>query len=61
MANDSLKSLPKYNLHKKRIVLFVLLTLSGCSLVQWLPSSSCERVTYDRVGNKVTVLAECTL
>jgi hypothetical protein len=35
--------------------------LGGCSIVQFLPSSSCERVTYDRVGNKVTVLAECTL
>jgi hypothetical protein len=42
-------------------VLILVACLSGCSLVQWLPSSSCERVTYDRVGNKVTVLAECTL
>jgi hypothetical protein len=40
---------------------FIVLLLSGCSVVQWLPSSACERVTYDRVGNKVTVLAECTL
>jgi hypothetical protein len=59
MANDSLM----FNiLHFKWVkVHFIALLLSGCSVVQWLPSSACERVTYDRVGNKVTVLAECTL
>jgi hypothetical protein len=39
----------------------ISLFLCSCSIVQFLPSSSCERVTYDRVGSKVTVLAECTL
>lgn len=37
------------------------LALSGCSLVQWLPSSSCEHVKYERVGNQVEVEASCRL
>jgi hypothetical protein len=46
---------------KLLILIPLIYQITACSLVQWLPSSSCERVTYDRVGNKVTVLAECTL
>lgn len=43
-----------------RIVTITLcVMLGGCSLVQWLPSSSCERVTYERVSRNVTVYAEC--
>jgi hypothetical protein len=33
--------------------------LGGCSLVQWLPSSSCEEVTYQRLKNQVEVYARC--
>jgi hypothetical protein len=34
-------------------------SLSGCSLVQWLPSSACEHVMYERTGNSVEVYAQC--
>lgn len=33
--------------------------LSACSIVQWLPSSACEKVLYERVARNVTVYAEC--
>jgi hypothetical protein len=35
--------------------------LSGCSIIQWLPSSDCEYVSYERKGNKVEAVASCTL
>jgi hypothetical protein len=34
-------------------------TVSGCSLVQWLPSSACEEVIYQRIGNQVEAYARC--
>jgi hypothetical protein len=39
------------------ICLFLLST--GCSIVQWIPSSNCDYVEYIRVGNEVNVKAEC--
>jgi hypothetical protein len=49
-------------LYLKRLnVYFIALLLSGCSIVQLLPSSSCETVTYERVARNVTVYAECRL
>lgn len=39
---------------------FIIL-LSGCSLVQWLPSSACDYVEYKRVTSHVTVYAECDI
>jgi hypothetical protein len=38
-----------------------LLALTNCSLVQWLPSSSCEHVKYERSGNQVEVEASCSV
>jgi hypothetical protein len=35
------------------------ITLNGCSMVQWLPSSSCEHVKYERTGDYVEVDAQC--
>jgi hypothetical protein len=35
--------------------------LNGCALVQWLPSSSCEHVKYERNGEYVEVEASCHL
>jgi hypothetical protein len=46
---------------KTTFLLMATIWLSGCSLVQWLPSSSCEKVKYERVGNKVKVNAECEI
>jgi hypothetical protein len=43
----------------KVIALILTACISGCSLVQWLPSSSCEEVTYQRIKNKVEVYARC--
>jgi hypothetical protein len=47
-----------------RIVKIMILSaaiyhLAGCSLVQWLPSSACDKVIYERVARNVTVYAEC--
>ncbi len=36
-----------------------VLALNGCSLVQWLPSSSCDYVRYERIGQEVEVEALC--
>jgi hypothetical protein len=44
---------------KNLIALILLACLSGCSLVQWLPSSSCEEVIYQRLNNQVEVYARC--
>jgi len=42
--------------------IFILsLFLSGCSIVQLLPSSACEYVNYERTQNHVEVIASCTL
>lgn len=41
-----------------RIILLCLL-LSGCSLVQWLPTSNCQKVEYIRIDTHVSVKAEC--
>jgi uncharacterized protein YceK len=43
----------------KLLLVTLLVTLSGCSLVQWLPSRSCEYVKYERIKNDVQVQAEC--
>lgn len=43
----------------KLLLVMLCLTLSSCSLVQWLPSSNCEYVEYVRVQNQVSVKAEC--
>lgn len=43
----------------KPSVLILILLLSGCSLVQWLPSSSCEYVKYERIKSDVYVEALC--
>lgn len=42
-----------------KYLIAAMLVLPGCSLVQWLPTSSCEYVEYLRVGDQVTVKAEC--
>jgi hypothetical protein len=39
-------------------IAFAILS-TGCSLVQFLPSSSCEYVEYIRVGDQVEVKASC--
>lgn len=43
------------------VALLLAMMMAGCSLVQWLPSSSCEHVKYERVGNQVEVEASCRL
>jgi uncharacterized protein YceK len=43
----------------KLLLVTLLVTLSGCSLVQWMPSSSCDHVKYERIKNDVQVQAEC--
>jgi hypothetical protein len=40
-----------------RIFLLSLL-LSGCSLVQYMPSADCSHVKYERWGNEAMVIAE---
>lgn len=50
-----------YTFALKSILGITLIILSGCSIVQWLPSSACEYVSYERVNNKVEVVASCTL
>lgn len=46
---------------KHWLILWLLILLTGCSLVQWLPSSACEQVNYQRLGNEVEVYAKCTV
>jgi hypothetical protein len=41
------------------VTITLCVMLGGCSLVQWLPSSSCEEVTYQRLKNQVEVYARC--
>lgn len=41
--------------------LLIATALCSCSMVQWLPSSACEYVKYERIGNKATVAAECAV
>lgn len=43
----------------KILLITLLITLSGCSIVQWLPSSACEYVSYERIDNQVHVKADC--
>lgn len=45
----------------KSIIVLMCLGLSGCSLVQWMPTSACEYVKYERVENYVEVEAQCTV
>jgi metal-sulfur cluster biosynthetic enzyme len=45
----------------KLLLVTLCLTLSGCSLVQLLPSSSCHHIEYVRVDNVVNVKAECEI
>ena len=35
------------------------IALNGCSVVQWLPTSSCEHVKYERTHDYVKVEAQC--
>jgi hypothetical protein len=44
---------------KHLIVISACFLTLGCSVVQYLPSSSCESVEYVRVGNQVEVKASC--
>lgn len=44
---------------KLTMCLLLAVLLTGCSLVQWLPSSNCDYVEYKRVSRDVTVYAEC--
>lgn len=44
-----------------RLILLVSMLLAGCSVVQWIPSSACEHVKYERHGADVKVQAECRL
>jgi hypothetical protein len=44
---------------KLLILIPLIYQLTACSLVQWLPSSSCEEVTYQRLKNQVEVYARC--
>jgi hypothetical protein len=46
---------------RKIIILSLVALISGCALVQWLPLSSCEKVKYERVGNKVKANMECEI
>ena len=41
------------------ILCLIPIVLNGCSLVQWLPSSDCSHVRYERVGSQVEVEASC--
>ena len=43
----------------KALVLCMFIT--GCSAVQWIPSSACEQVKYERVNSHVTIAAECNI
>jgi hypothetical protein len=43
----------------KTLIIVLALSLSGCSIVQWLPSSACEYVSYERIDNQVHVRADC--
>lgn len=43
----------------KLLLVTLCLTLSSCSLVQWLPSTNCEYVEYVRVQKQVSVKADC--
>lgn len=40
-------------------VAILCLLLTGCSLVQWIPSSNCEHVKYERHHDEVEVVAKC--
>jgi uncharacterized protein YceK len=46
---------------KRMLIILLAVMLSGCSLVQWLPSSSCEHVKYERIGRQVEVEASCSV
>lgn len=43
----------------KTLLILLSLALSSCSIVQWLPSSNCQHVKYERLLNHVSVSAEC--
>lgn len=43
----------------KKIIVLIALLCTGCSVVQWLPTSACDYVKYERIGNDVTVDAKC--
>jgi metal-sulfur cluster biosynthetic enzyme len=47
--------------YMRYVICALCLTLSGCSLVQLLPSSSCQYVEYVRVDNVVNVKAVCNI
>ncbi len=44
---------------KTLLVLTIVITITGCSIVQWLPSSACDYVSYERIDNQVHVKADC--
>lgn len=43
----------------RKTIILLAACLSGCSLVQWLPSSSCEYVKYERTKDVAHVEALC--
>lgn len=47
------------NAIKSTLTILTIILLTSCSVVQWIPSSACEHVLYERTGADVTVKAEC--
>lgn len=44
---------------KLLILGLVLLGLTSCSLVQWMPTSDCQEIYYQRIDNEVSLEAKC--
>ena len=41
-------------------IILLSVFLSGCSLVQWIPSTTaCDEVDYNRKGSQVVIKAKC--
>lgn len=43
---------------KTILMALAICLLTGCSLVQYMPSADCEHVKYERTGNTAKVVAE---
>lgn len=40
-------------------ILILVLLLSGCSYLQYLPTDDCDKVEYIRNGNDIVINAKC--
>lgn len=46
---------------KLLVAVSLVATISGCALAQQLPSMQyCEKVSYERDGNKINIKAQCS-